>query len=41
MLSVLESQQSFLMHPIKLPGDMGHVKFCFGPFGVGVSVSAR
>jgi hypothetical protein len=29
------------MHPIELLGDMGHVEFCFGPFGDNVSVSAR
>jgi hypothetical protein len=26
--------------PIKLSGDMGHVKSCFGLFGDGVSVGA-
>jgi len=26
---------------MELLGDMGHVESCFGPFGDGVSVSAR
>jgi hypothetical protein len=30
-----------LTHPIELLGDVGHVKSRFGPFGDGVSVSAR
>jgi hypothetical protein len=30
-----------LTHPMELLGDMGHVEYCFGPFGDGVSVSAR
>jgi hypothetical protein len=29
------------MHPIELPGDVGHVESHFGPFGDSVSVSAR
>ena len=27
--------------PMQLIGDVGHVESCFGPFGDGVSVSAR
>jgi hypothetical protein len=26
---------------VELLGDVGHVEFCFGPFGTNVSVSAR
>jgi hypothetical protein len=28
-------------HPIELLGDVGHVKYNFGPFGGSASVSAR
>jgi hypothetical protein len=33
--------KSFWMHLIKLLGDVGHVKFHFGPFRNIVSVGAR
>jgi hypothetical protein len=29
------------MHPMELLGDVGHLEPRFGPFGDGVSVSAR
>jgi hypothetical protein len=33
--------EKVLEHPKEPLGDVGHVKPCFGPFGNGVSVSAR
>jgi hypothetical protein len=33
--------KSFRTHPMEVLGDVGHVKSRFGPFGDGVSVSAR
>ena len=33
--------KSFLMHPMELLGDVGHVESLFLPFGVYVSVGAR
>jgi hypothetical protein len=35
------SSEIILEAPMKLLGDVGHVKSRFGPFGDGVSVSAR
>ena len=29
------------MHAMELLGDMGHVEYCFDPFGDSVSVGAR
>jgi hypothetical protein len=40
-LNVPQVQMSFWTHPMELLGDVGHVESCFGPFGDGVSVSAR
>jgi hypothetical protein len=36
-----QAWKSFLTHPMEVIGDVGHVKSHFGPFGDGVSVSAR
>jgi hypothetical protein len=33
--------KSFLMHPLELLGDVGHVESHFGLFGDSVSVDAR
>jgi hypothetical protein len=33
--------EKVLDSPEGTPGDVGHVQYCFGPFGDGVSVSAR
>jgi hypothetical protein len=33
--------ESFWTHPMKLLGDVGHVKFLFFPFGDTISVGAR
>jgi hypothetical protein len=30
-----------LMHSMELLGEVGHVEFCFGPFGDGVCVLVR
>jgi hypothetical protein len=30
-----------LTHPMVLLGDVGHMEYCFGPFGDSVSVAAR
>jgi hypothetical protein len=35
------SEKSFWTYPMEPLGDMGHVKSRFGPFGDGISVSAR
>jgi hypothetical protein len=40
-LNVPLAEKSFLTHPMKLLGDLGHLKSCFGPFGDSVSVGAR
>jgi hypothetical protein len=39
--NVPQAHKSFWMHPFELQGDVGHVEFCFGPFGDSVSVSVR
>ena len=39
--NIPKAQKSFLMHPMELLGDVGHVESHFGPFGVSVSVGAR
>jgi hypothetical protein len=41
VLNVPKAKKSFWMHPMESLGDMHHVKCRFGPFGDGVSVSAR
>jgi hypothetical protein len=33
--------QIVLDAPMELQGDVGHVEYCFGPFGDGVCVGAR
>ena len=35
------AQKSFWTHPMEVLGDVGHVKYHFGPFGHGVRVDTR
>jgi hypothetical protein len=39
--NVSRAQKSFWMHSMEVLGDVGHVKYRFGPFGDSVSVVAR
>jgi hypothetical protein len=39
--NVPQARKSFWTHLMELLGDVGHVESYFGPFGDGVSVSAR
>jgi hypothetical protein len=39
--NVPQAWKSFWTHMTELLGDVGHVESHFGPFGDGVSVSAR
>jgi hypothetical protein len=41
MPNVALARKSFLTRSMELLGNVGHVKSRFGPFGDGVSVSAR
>jgi hypothetical protein len=40
-MKVPKARKSFWTHPMELLGDVGPMESCFGPFGEGVSVSAR
>ena len=39
--NVPSAQKLFWTHSMELPGDVGHVESCFGPFGDCVGVGAR
>jgi hypothetical protein len=38
---VPQAWKSFLIQPMELLGDVGHLESRFGPFGDGVTVGAR
>jgi hypothetical protein len=39
--NVQQDQKPFWMHPMELLGDLGRVESRFGPYGDGVSLSAK